>query len=393
MNKAFVFVVCGAAEHTETLTVAHEYLRLRTKFPIFIITDQQRNEIPIALSHVIDIATPTEYTNHQAAIYLKTGLHRFLPTGFNYAYLDTDILAIGNHIDEVFDAFKSPITFAPDHCVVQDFSAYAVNCECLQTWQSDWDRYQAAYDELDQNKTLHLSKELSAQKKLLLHYFADIQTKFFIRLFYALKYMFAFRKFTLKNTFVFDKKHRVWQNLSGEILLHETPNKAIAKRAGLRYHSLLRTWKTNSGKPLWEAKCTHLNAALKQKFATPEIPATWQHWNGGFFLFNDESKVFLDRWHEWSVALFTDPKFKTRDQGSLIATVWSMALNEHPTLHQKWNFLLDYHSNQIVFNAAQETFRIQNGASFKPEFVHVYHHWNDSTWDLWQWLLSKKIPA
>jgi hypothetical protein len=62
-------------------------------------------------------------------------------------------------------------------------------------------------------------------------------------------------------------------------------------------------------------------------------------------------------------------------------------------LHSKWNFLLDYHSNQIFFNKTQETFRIQNGPYFKPEFVHVYHHWNDSSWDLWQWLVSKKLPA
>jgi hypothetical protein len=135
-----------------------------------------------------------------------------------------------------------------------------------------------------------------------------------------------------------------------------------------------------------------LQDALQQKFSCPSIPKRWQHWNGGLFIFEDQSKAFLDRWHEWSVALFDDPKFKTRDQGTLIATVWSMELQNQPTLHPKWNFLLDYHAQYIRFAADSEQFSLHNGPYFNPVFVHVYHHWNDQNWDLWRWLSEQKIP-
>lgn len=392
MNKAYVFVVCGAAEHIETLNTAIAYLELRTKYPIYVLTDQSRNEIAISCNLVVDVQTPVHYTHHQAAIYLKTGVHKFLPSGTRYVYLDTDILAIGAHIDSVFDAYVSPIIFAPDHCSMQEFSAYAVNCSCLETWQSDWNSYHAAFAALDLNKTLELSPALAQQQKTLQAAFVALQTRPLSRFINALRYLFSAQQFYFQKEFVFDKKQRVWKNKFGEILLYETPNKAIAKASGLRYNSLFRTWKTAYGKPLWEAKCEHLGAAIQRKFALPDLASNWQHWNGGFFIFDDGSKPFLDRWHEWSIAIFLDPEFKTRDQGTLIATVWSMGLQAHPTLHVKWNFLLDYHSNHIRFDADRGAFSLKGGPFFRPEFVHVYHHWNDQSWDLWRWLVSQKNP-
>lgn len=392
MDRAYVYVVCGAATHIETLHLSLEFLKNRTSFPIYVVTDASRNEVQIAHDLVIDVQTPLNYTDHQAAIYLKTGVHRFLPTGKRYVYLDTDILAISTDIDAVFDQFTSPIIFAPDHCVVEDFSAYAVNCSCLESWQQDWQRYHTAYEALDLNKNLQLAPSHEQEKKALQDFFLALKSQPIKRLFSALRYLMTPRYFRLGQRFVFDKKQRVWQTNSGTILLHETPNKAIAKQAGLKYNALLRTWKTARGKPLWEAKCTHLQDALQQKFFCPSIPKRWQHWNGGLFIFEDQSKAFLDRWHEWSVALFDDPKFKTRDQGTLIATVWSMELQNQPTLHPKWNFLLDYHAQHIRFAADSEQFSLHNGPYFNPVFVHVYHHWNDQNWDLWRWLSEQKIP-
>jgi hypothetical protein len=393
MDRAYVFVVCGAAAHIETLHFSLEFLKLRTALPIYVVTDASRNEVQIAHDLVIDVQTPSIYTDHQAAIYLKTGVHRFLPTGKRYVYLDTDILAISTDIDAVFDQFTSPIIFAPDHCVVEDFSAYAVNCSCLERWQQDWQRYHTAFEALDQNKNLQLSSSQEQEKQALQDLFFALKTKPIQRIISALRYLITPRYFQLNQRFVFDKKRRVWQTNSGAILLHETPNKAIAKQAKLKYNSLLRTWKTGSGKPLWEAKCTHLQDALQQKFSCPTIPKRWQHWNGGLFIFEDQSKAFLDRWHEWSVALFDDPKFKTRDQGTLIATVWSLGLQDQATLHPKWNFLLDYHSQEIRFAAADGQFSLKNGPYFSPVFVHVYHHWNDQNWHLWRWLTEQKNPT
>ena len=73
-NRIFVFVVCGKREHIDTLHLSLQYLKKYSKHEIKIITDSSRNEIEILHDQVIDIKTPTQYSHHQASIYLKTGI-------------------------------------------------------------------------------------------------------------------------------------------------------------------------------------------------------------------------------------------------------------------------------------------------------------------------------
>ena len=125
--KSYVFVVCGAAEHINTLHFSLKALKKVSQCPILVLTDTRRNEIPVEHTDVIDIKTPDHYTHHQASIFLKTGVHKFLPKGGSYCYLDTDVVAINTNADDIFDQKKGVITFSTDHCKVRKFSPYAVN--------------------------------------------------------------------------------------------------------------------------------------------------------------------------------------------------------------------------------------------------------------------------
>jgi hypothetical protein len=67
----------------------------------------------------------------QAAIWLKTSLHRVLDPRHRYCYLDTDVLAARAGVDQVFMYRFGPVTFATDHCRMRYFSPWAVECGCL----------------------------------------------------------------------------------------------------------------------------------------------------------------------------------------------------------------------------------------------------------------------
>ena len=68
-----------------------------SKNKIVVITDSGRNEIKIDHNNIIDIETPREFNNHQASIYLKTSINKFLEKGNNYCYLDGDIVRITSY--------------------------------------------------------------------------------------------------------------------------------------------------------------------------------------------------------------------------------------------------------------------------------------------------------
>jgi hypothetical protein len=88
-------------------------------------------------------------------------------------------------------------------------------------------------------------------------------------------------------------------------------------------------------------ECDHLRQRIQEKFAVHVTDPNWQHWNGGVFLFDPESTDFLDTWHEFTRAIFQDPLWRTRDQGTLVATVWRYGLQNQETLDQKFNRIVD----------------------------------------------------
>ena len=88
--------------------------------------------------------------------------------------------------------------------------------------------------------------------------------------------------------------------------------------------------------------------------------------------------------------IFTLPNWKTRDQGTLIATAWEFNLAKHPTLSKQFNFIADYNNNGVKINP--QTNQITDDGfvtSYQASLVHVYHHWMDKTWPIWQWIETK----
>ncbi|MEI6852208.1 MAG: hypothetical protein WCL06_05165, partial [Bacteroidota bacterium] len=136
-KNVFVFVVCGADEHIATLNYSLNSLKRFSKNEILVVTDLLRNKINIEHDHIIDINTPQHFDHHQASIFLKTGIYKFLDLNDNYCYLDSDVIALSSHVDDIFQHQYGPVTFAADHCKINSFSPYAVNCGCYERKNKD----------------------------------------------------------------------------------------------------------------------------------------------------------------------------------------------------------------------------------------------------------------
>lgn len=347
----FVFVVCGERLHTDTLNVSLPFLKKRTKHRIVVLTDLSRNEGEINHTDVIDVKTPSEYTHHQACIYLKTGLHQFLPKGNVYCYLDSDVLAIGGNVDSIFDEYVSPITFAQDRAPLNYFSPYALHCGCMEKFAA---RKQARVDRINWYHETIAEIEATVQAS-------------------QRKWYYFFKR---------------WQyNLSGAY---------YRLNSKYRMHKQTGTWYLNDGTKMvleefdevYEYACDHLHKKLVSTFHVHMLPKDWKHWNGGVFLFSDASYAFMQEWHKWSISFFDDKEWCTRDQASLVLAVWNQGLQNQPTLDPKWNFLLDYDKAEIS-NQGNEYKLLYDGETIEfPEFVHIYRHFGDTTWSVWNYIMQ-----
>lgn len=136
IKTAFVYVVCGDNKHIETLNVSLQYLKKFSTSEIIVITDSSRNNITINHNIIIDIKTDERLNHHQASIYLKTSIHRYLNLNeYLYCYIDTDVLAISDDIDLIFKEKFDIIGFCPDNISIDYFSPYAMNCNCIDIYQ------------------------------------------------------------------------------------------------------------------------------------------------------------------------------------------------------------------------------------------------------------------
>lgn len=392
MNKnIFVFVVCGAAEHIDTLHLSLKYLKHFSKNEIIVVTDSSRNEIAVNHHHIIDVKVDGKYNHHQASIYLKTGLHKFLPKGNNYCYLDTDVIALSANCDDIFNEFIAPIRFAPDHCKVRKFSAYAVNCNCAIEWKKNRDLFNKVIENSDRNREIK-DTYLQQQSKVLQLIFDEIKKSFKLKIINAVKFLLSYPRFKLNENFYFDRVKRTWHLNSGEIVLYEVNIKKIEQLTGLKYSKWNRKWLDKNGDDIWLDECNHLTEYIADTFQIHVDEKNWQHWNGGVFLFNDESHQFLEAWFNKTMHIFTLPNWKTRDQGTLIATAWEFGLSNHPTLSKQWNFIADYYNNGLMLDE-EKGLITDDGfkTSYKPVFMHVYHNWGKQDWNIWQWISTKFV--
>jgi hypothetical protein len=381
----FVFVACGNKEHIETLHVSLTALKRFSKNPIWVVTDPSRNAVPIQHEHIIACDTPRHFSHHQASIFLKTRLHHLLPRGNRYCYLDSDVIALSEACNDIFSQWIPPIIFAPDHCRIRKFSATAVNCGCDLNWDRDRQTFEIANTRHDRNKQITDPLLLNKAERIR-NYFDDIKHNRWKRWINGLRYYMSGNYFRLNNEFYYDKKNKCWRDAQQNIVLYEIDYRAIEKETGFTFDIQNNTWLNRHGDNLWVNECGHLIQYIQQTFGICITERDWQHWNGGVFLFEDCSHHFMQTWHQHTMSIFNNPKWKTRDQGTLAATVWQLGLQHHPTLDPKWNFIADYNKPGLDFNE-DATFTDNHWASScKPVFIHIYHHFGDNNWPVWQYV-------
>ncbi len=385
MEGTFVFVVCGGGEHIDTLHFSLKYLKKYTNKDIIVLTDSSRNEKPVEHTNIIDVSTPEVLDHHQASIYLKVGIHHHLPKGKQYCYIDTDVIALSHNVNQIFEEFRAPIRFAPDHCKVNIFSPLAVNCGCLEKKQAARVKLHKAWDAFTIKDVKALEKQEVLQEE-----FERLKNNRLSKILMDLKFKVSGKKPRLNSEFWFDKEDRVWYDNQNTPILYEFMNDHIARETGLKFNEEGQFWMDDTGGNVWLDNCNHLAQQIKKKFQIEVEDNEWQHWNGGVFLFNDSSHDFLESWFEKTMLIFKDSEWKTRDQGTLIATAWEYKLHQTLPLEKKWNFLADYKNPEVSVNEETGMFTDDGfKTSHQAAFVHVYHHFGDTDWELWNWILRQ----
>ncbi len=378
-ENVFVFVVCGAQEHIDTLHFSLNALKRFSKNSVIVVTDSSRNEIPVIHDTLIDIKTPEKFTHHQASIFLKTSLHTILPSGNNYCYLDTDVIAADDMVDNIFNCFAVPITFARDHCRLDEFSHFAVNCNCRSIYEDEIKRFHEAnkrYDETLGKEYLCILDELNAltQKN---------KRNQLVYLFHWLKYYLYKDYYAVNDSYKLEKKTGKWLNSSNEYIDEKyNRHKYIYEQTGLTWNAELNSYTTKKGNDIFSLKCTHLHEQIKKDFGVQIQPDNWQHWNGGVFLFNNQSHDFMNFWHNATLAIFENKAWKVRDQGTLAATIWKYGLQHHTLLPLEYNFIVDYNSKNLEY-VSHLSFKTGTKI-IKPHFLHIFHHFGDKSWAVWQ---------
>ncbi|MFN8315400.1 MAG: hypothetical protein U0T32_03005 [Chitinophagales bacterium] len=386
-NKSiFVFVVCGGKEHIDTLHFSLHALQKYSTKEVCVVTDSSRNEIPVIHHTIVDIPTPKEFNHHQASIYLKTGLHKFLPKGNNYCYLDTDVVALNNSVDGIFDKFTAPITFCTDHCSMDEFSPSAVQCGCQEAFAIDSPKPYYYYHDFQNNvlpQLLYIDQCVADIEKKI----AESKSSKWLYRWHTFKYWLPGRFYHLCNEYKMDKKAGLWYDQNNTLLKYDENAKDdilyVAQKTGFNYNTSLKQWFRKDGTSLTRLSCEHLAEQLEKKFNITAKPFHWQHWNGGVFLFNDESAAFLEQWHNSTMAIFKDNHWRTRDQGTLIATVCQFNLQQHPTLPLEYNLIADYNNKSIEYIGHLAFLIGPAKKRIQPYFIHIYHHWGDEKWPVW----------
>jgi 4-hydroxybenzoate polyprenyltransferase len=128
--------------------------------------------------------------------------------------------------------------------------------------------------------------------------------------------------------------------------------------------------------------CEHLREQLRARFDL-EVPGDWLHWNGGVFVFGTDSAEVLDLWHERAVASFEWPEWKTRDQGALISTAWSLGLHDLPRISPEFNFIADLGNHDLCLDVERGWAHHPSGPWYDAKLLHLYTSpLEDPAWDL-----------
>ena len=127
-GNVFVYAVTGNA-HIEQVNRSLRFLKRFTRQQIVVLA--ARHDLQVDHDQVIEAEFPAEFDDHQASILLKTGLHTRMDLGDRtWCYLDSDVFAVHEDVDQIFLNKQGPVAFAADHSQLSNFSRFAVRCAC-----------------------------------------------------------------------------------------------------------------------------------------------------------------------------------------------------------------------------------------------------------------------
>ena len=128
--------------------------------------------------------------------------------------------------------------------------------------------------------------------------------------------------------------------------------------------------------------CAHLREQLKERIGV-DVPGDWVHWNGGVFVFGEDSHDFLDLWHRTAIESFDWPEWRTRDQGALIATAWATGQQDCPRLPPEFNFIADLGNGDLCLDPDSGWALHPQGPWHQARLLHLYtSRLEDPEWDL-----------
>jgi hypothetical protein len=390
----FVYAVCGGAEYIRQLNFSLKFLKHFSKFPIIVVTDVARNEIPIKHDQILNIKTPENLNNHRAHLFIETNLPNYLKLNENdiCCYLDSDVIALSPKINEVFTHFQYPITFAKDHCEIDIFSSKIMNCGCIDEFKERRDLFFDIIEMLPQIKTGN--KEIFVKSDKLKNFFKDLKNKPIRNIPNILKYL-TLRYFSKKEKlsfgdFTFNRNNHCWYDKHNNIINYDFKfyKTKIYKTYGVKFSKGKWIDKKNRIIQPELHYCNHLRNYLNDTYKIT-IPANFRHWNGGVFLFNKHSKDFMDYWHKITLEESFKGKIKFYDdQATLVVSAFKFNTYNNKSLPVKFNFIADYNITETIWSS-ELGYTYNNFKSvFEPAFIHVYHHWGDEEWDIWQSILQ-----
>lgn len=440
----YVFVVCGSREHFEQLRLSTALLRRFSRLDFLVVTDSRKNEeaLPKDGYEVIDVPTPPEWDPARTAIYLKTGLHRWLPPSGTYCYLDTDVLAVRPGVDNIFAHYTPPITFCTDHCRLSTFSPSAVHdayfdhqqlkqqklLELEQLFQQEeeaqlraagsdyhlimglrsafnrkrpahtrslrqcW-RKQPRVKALQSTSAALISKTVFQLMRLTVSLLPvgkkrreDLLERWHQLVFHS---FLSYKHFLQEHGYSYDPTSKRWYDLNGRFIYEEDfIIRRLETATGFRWDAIRSAWFDEAGGKISELDSDLLRQRILEQFGVHITEPNWQHWNGGVFVFDHRSSDFLEQWHQWSRDILFHPQWKPRDQGTLAATAWHFGLERHPTLPVEFNLIADYYHPRLRYKGNLR-FELDNRAGeISPCFLHIYHQWGNPTWPLWQDIMN-----
>ncbi|MFH1319637.1 MAG: hypothetical protein ABII90_03165 [Bacteroidota bacterium] len=426
LNKnIFVFVVCGADKHIQTLNFSLRYLKHFSRNEIIVVTDLSRNNIDIDHDNVLNIHTPDKFNHHQASIFLKVSLHKILDTEHNYCYLDSDVIAVDERVDEVFNYKTGPVTFASDHCSLREFSPNAMNCGCNENRINNiklLTRLEKEYFQLEQeyfvrekafrDKYVPKDPEIFERYEQLQEIINEycITYKRFLKVPSFIQFVLAhlnpekynFEHYlTLHGDFKWDHREKKVFDSENNFLFdaaaippqYPSYYKHIKDNSNFIWNDESNFWVDENRNDIYAAaRCDHLREAIRKKFKVNIPDNNWLHWNGGVFLFDRSSVEFMNTWCEHTMEIFKDNDWKTRDQGALIVTAWKCKLHDQKRLPAEFNFLADFNNEHLRFDI-EKGFSFDNfKTTLHPSFLHIYHNFGKKGWDVWDYIegLSSK---